>query len=170
MKNLLIILIVSLIGSNGFGQESTIQQQWDNLSDSISGCLVGFQNGKGGKYSHRASTFDMRREWKLFWKNDTTALANFLVQQLSDTARTKTHVCPFVNATRGELAIYCLQRLYRVNWYSLSDDVLFKDGAGYQDENDDFVTGQTQLLKVLSTEAGVKLLGEKWRGEINKKD
>jgi hypothetical protein len=54
-------------------------------------------------------------------KNMDGAIA-FLLERIPSQKRTKAHVCPFDDATEGELAVYSLQHILKKNWYELNDE------------------------------------------------
>lgn len=143
--------------------QSLIAKEWSLLTDSTSGCLVGVQYGHNGDYRSEASCFDRNRKWKTFFAHETNVLSTFLIEQLGDTSVTQIHTCPYEVATKGELATYCLQRIYKVNWYTLDDKYAHVKGSTYEDEAGNFHSAQDDLQQELKSEAGLKLLTQKWK-------
>lgn len=60
--------------------------------------------------------------WLPSLRRDEPAGVAFLVGQIPDKSRAAAHVDPFDIARKGELAVYCLQHIMKVNWYELKDE------------------------------------------------
>ena len=60
--------------------------------------------------------------WMPSIREDERAGVEFLIGQIPDKSRTRAHVDPLGMALKGELAVYCLQHIMRVNWYELKAD------------------------------------------------
>jgi len=60
--------------------------------------------------------------WMPSLKGDERAGVEFLIRHIPDTSRTQAHVDPLGMALKGEVAVYCLQHIMRVNWYELKAD------------------------------------------------
>lgn len=104
----------SIIDSN------QIKLKWDSLCQ-IKGCLVGGQRVWKGKWGGEGCVFSINKDWVHFLSNvEKKQFAEFLIQQIPNSEKSKIHTCPFDVATKGELAIYCLQGLYLTNFYDLS--------------------------------------------------
>ena len=115
MKSILIISFLLVLKLNGFGQTKIISEEWNLLSDSIKGCTTGGQYCNNGNCGGEACCFDKSKQWQSFFKHDSQELSVFLISQLSDTSESSIHICPFFNATKGELAVYYLQQIYKIN-------------------------------------------------------
>jgi hypothetical protein len=96
--------------------------------------------------------------WLPSAKRDEDAVIEFLINQITDKRKTRAHVCPLDNATRGELAVYCLQHLLKKNWPELSEDYskLFERKA----EN---VTSQSLLRGAIRSNKGAQKMMALWR-------
>ena len=69
--------------------------------------------------------------------SDKKQLSTFLIKQLPDKVESKIHTCPFKDATKGELALYCLQGISKINFYELSPAFALKEkevGKKYRSE------------------------------------
>jgi hypothetical protein len=99
--------------------ESAIKEKWDSLCK-LSGCLTGGQYVNNGKFGSEGCALTDNPEWLQFFAIKHRDLAAFLIGQIRNTAKTKTHTCPFQNSNKGELAIYCLQNIYKVNFFDLT--------------------------------------------------
>lgn len=145
--------------------ESSVRDNWFFLADSVSGCLVGGEYCYNGKCGGEGCCFDIDERWENFFKQNEIEIAEFLLTQLSDTTKTKVHVCPFFVATKGELAIYCLQRIYKINWFDL-DTKYSKYTDGTLMGGVDYYSRQAELQKELSSNDGIVLLTGKWKERI----
>jgi hypothetical protein len=100
-----------------------LTQIWDSLCIR-GGCLTGGQGVSGGKFGGEGCAFSIDKRWKDFlYETDKKQLAEFLIAQIPNKKTTKIHVCPFNTATKGELAIYCLQGISLVNFQELSPEL-----------------------------------------------
>jgi len=97
----------------------TIPEKWIYLSDSSSACLTGGENCKNGHCGNEGCALSNNIHWKHFLNLNKNELSTFLIGQFNNQDTTQIHTCPFDNATKGELAVYCLQHIYKVNWYDL---------------------------------------------------
>ena len=98
-----------------------IKANWGKLCK-IGGCLTGGQYANNGKFGGEGCVLTNDSEWIIFFSINERDLAAFLIKQIPDRTKTIIHTCPFQNATKGELAIYCLHNIYKTNFYELSDD------------------------------------------------
>ena len=125
-EKVLICILVFFFWSTGlFAQkkmsESVLQifkDQWEVLSGETEGCLT------GGQYCASACgsegcCFNINAGWVILLNIHTTEWGEFLIDQMSDSAKSSVHVCPYKVATKGELAVYALQYIYKKNWYDL---------------------------------------------------
>jgi hypothetical protein len=78
-------------------------------------------------------------------------VAPFLIGRIDSKKATKTHVCPHGLATEGELAVYALQHLLRVNWFSLPGTTdAFKKASATRARN------QQQAVRILLNDADAR--------------
>ncbi len=98
-------------------------------------------------------------DWLASVKRDEGAAVEFLINQIPDKRKTRAHVCPLDNATRGELAVYCLQRILKVNWPELSEDY-----SRLFDRKPEGVTSQSLLRGAISGKKGAQKMMSLWRG------
>jgi hypothetical protein len=93
-----------------------LKKDWDSLIN-VKGCLSGEQWIKDKKWGGEGCILTIDKAWNSFlFETDKGELALFLIIQLSDKTITQIHTCPFENATKGELALYCLQGISKVNF------------------------------------------------------
>lgn len=165
MKSILIILFFLLLGLKGFGQE-TISEEWILLSDSLKGCTTRGQYYNNAKYGGEACCFDISKDWQSFFKHSKEELSNFLLTQLSDTSQSSIHICPYFNATKGELAVYCLQRIYKVNWYDLNLKYKHIQDGSFVKDDGNFYSIQNELQKELKSKVGLVSLINEWKKKL----
>ncbi len=97
-----------------------LQKQWDSLCQ-IQACLTGGQYVQEGNWGGEGCAFSIDKQWQNFlFTTDKKQIAAFLIQQIPDRKTTQVHTCPYDNATKGELALYCLQGIFKKNFYELS--------------------------------------------------
>jgi hypothetical protein len=93
-----------------------LKKDWDSLTN-VKGCLSGGQWIKDKKWGGEGCILTIDKAWNSFlFETDKGELALFLINQLSDKTTTQIHTCPYENATKGELALYCLQGISKVNF------------------------------------------------------
>lgn len=175
IKRILIIISVTIVlifilGFIKFKQHfvvpnNKIETTWTYLADSIGGCLVGDQYCYDKKFRGKACCLD-NRWWQVLFEYDKTELSDFLVQQLNDTTTSRVHTCPYFNASKGELATYCLHRIYKVNWYDL-DSGYFKYIDGSLVQSEDYYSLQEVLQNLLENEDELKKMKKLWSVIIN---
>lgn len=103
--------------------ELELKQKWDSLC-LVKGCLVGGQRIWQGKWGGEGCAFSLDKSWQEFvFKTEKKGLSEFLINQISDKTQSQLHTCPFHLASKGELAIYCLQGLHSINFYDLSPEL-----------------------------------------------
>ena len=86
-----------------------------------------------------------------------------MINQIPDKRKTRAHVCPLDDATSGELAVYCLQHILKVNWPELSEDY----GKMF-DHKAEEVTSQSLLRGAIRGEKGAGKMMALWRGYYEK--
>ena len=107
--------------------ELELTNLWDSLC-TVKGCLVGGQWIYQGKFGGEGCVLTIDKAWKGFlFQTDKKTLAQFLIKQLPNKEMTLTHTCPHHVATKGELAIYCLQGISNINFYELSPAFALND-------------------------------------------
>jgi hypothetical protein len=102
-----------------------LKQFWDSLCRK-KGCLVGGQSNNTNnnrEFGGEGCAFSIDKQWRDFlFKTDKKQLAAFLIEQIREKSKTRTHTCPYDLATKGELAVYCLQGISKVNFDDLSPE------------------------------------------------
>ncbi len=76
------------------------------------------------------------------------------------------HTCPFFNATKGELATYCLQKITNTNWYDLDSDY-YKFVDGTLESSVDYYSLQEVLQELLNNDNELNKIERLWRTKIN---
>lgn len=133
--------------------ELRIDSLWNLLAFSKAGCLVGGQNVVNGRFGGEGCVLSSDIFWKGFFYRDKKDLTAFLIAKFSSTKETKIHVCPVNDALEGELAVYCLHKMYLKNWYDFAD---------FKEDN-------KNLNKILRDERRRAILAGLWRKEMEKK-
>ncbi len=170
ISGFVIIVVVFIIGYAMINEifhipDSKIETTWTYLADTTGGCLVGGQYCHDGKCRGQACCLD-NRMWQVLFEFDKKELSYFLVEQLNDTATSKVHTCPYFNASKGELATYCLHRIYKINWYDL-DSSYYKYIDGSLEQSKDYYSLQEVLQGLLENEVEVENMKRKWTELIN---
>ncbi|WP_299365863.1 hypothetical protein [Winogradskyella sp.] len=160
MKKLILQFILLFL----FTIISNAQNQLDSLWKEIafakkSSCLLGTQYSFERKGERFKQTIFNKAPWQLFIDNHTAITTPFLLEKLADTTKTSVHICPFMVASNGELAVYALQQTHKINWY---DFEIFSNYA-----NRDITSGtdnhQVWLQKILSDDSERKKLESLFR-------
>ncbi|RBA28664.1 hypothetical protein [Flavobacterium tibetense] len=114
----------SRIGSikNNYFLEISIDTLWNNLIFKKGGCLTGGQYVYNDKFGSEGCVMSNSEDWEIFFNKDIKIISNFLINKISDdTTKTNIHTCPFFTAMEGEIAVYGLQRLLKINWYDFNE-------------------------------------------------
>lgn len=144
--------------------ELEFKQKWDSLC-LIKGCLVGGQRIWQGKWGGEGCAFSLDKSWQEFvFKTDKKGLTEFLINQIPDKTQSKLHTCPFDLASKGELAIYCLQGLNSINFYDLSPDLMKIQQGGTKK----YKSEQAWIWAIQSSKSKTSELQNLWRNELNK--
>ncbi len=133
----------------------SVETQWNILIDQHD-CIAG-----GDKYSRYGKETGALyvRDFKLFLTQSKDIIVPFLIQQISDTTKTRLHTCPNDDARRGELAIYCLQIIYKVSWCDISKDYtkfIIKEDVAFED------TRQDWILEIISDPRKSAIMKQNW--------
>lgn len=154
IKKIIFLVLMFFIIQQG---KASIDSLWNNLIFKEGGCLTGGQYIYDGEIIAEGSIIHHSKGWKHFFDFPKSELTTFLLSKLTDTLSTKIHTCPFFNATEGELAVYCLQKLFLVNWYDFDE---FRD---YRNRDiDDSENHQVWLQKILLDDKSRETLKECW--------
>ena len=139
-------------------EEVNIDSQWVDLVFDKGGCLTGGQRVEDGVFGGRECVMSRSKDWNVFFDRDPKELHDFLIAQLSDTTTTRIHTCPFFNASVGEIAVYGLQNLYRVNWYDFKEFEKYKSKEVLSAKENE----QAWLQAILEDEGNRKTLISCW--------
>lgn len=144
--------------------KTQIDSLWNKLAFEKGGCLTGGQYSYNGVFGGEHCVLTDDAEWKRFFTYPQKELSEFLISKMSDTTATRIHTCPFYHATAGELAVYCLQRIYRINWYDFKEFEEYKN----REITHSLDCHQAWLQKILSDRKKRTVLENLWRGEMKK--
>jgi len=137
----------------------TTIEYWDKLNEKHGGCLIGNQYSFNSKTGEENGVLNSDKRWREFLSKPKNELTNLLLRELSDTMTTKIHTCPFKLASKGELALYCLQQIYQINWFD------FKEFEEYRDKE---ITNETEnhqswLQNILTRKEEREVLIDNWK-------
>jgi hypothetical protein len=99
------------------------------------------------------------KSWITYLRRYKDAAVQYLVSQIPDKTRTKVHIDPFDMATKGELAVYCLQFILKTNWYDLSESYRTR----YDAVNFEYTNDQALLRKIIGTKKGAADMMNLWK-------
>ena len=88
---------------------------WERLINE-GGCLTGSQNYRDGQYGE-GSVFSQSAEWQRLLTSTDPGFFEQLLNRMNSAGQTYHHVCPWQNATEGEMAVYTLQHITKTNWH-----------------------------------------------------
>ena len=92
---------------------SVEMRTWEQLAVK-GGCLCGSQDWRPDSSMEGSC---LRTEpWQALLNEAPPEFALEMLELFDSKEETAVHVCPFANATKGELAVYTVQHLLRVNW------------------------------------------------------
>lgn len=117
----------------------TLDSLWNKLVFNDGGCLTGGQRVRNGRFGNEGCVMTSYRMnskgWFDFFAFPKSELTPFLISKFSDTTSTNIHTCPCMTARNGEVAVYALQNIYKVNWYDLDGFIKYasKESTGCLD-------------------------------------
>ncbi|HUQ30994.1 MAG TPA: hypothetical protein VM095_02695 [Pyrinomonadaceae bacterium] len=98
--------------------QASLEQEWEKFA-TTQFCFLGDDE-------YRPGQTDGEEPFPYGWlpsaKRNMDGAIAFLLERIPSQKRTKAHVCPFDDATEGELAVYSLQHILKKNWYELNDE------------------------------------------------
>jgi hypothetical protein len=145
-------------------KEVSLDSLWQELVYEKGGCLIGGQRVVDGKFGHEMCVLTSTRnatraDWTPFFEHSDEELTDFLIQQLSDTSKTRIHTCPFFVATSGEVAVYCLSKIHLKNWYDLTPFTSYRDRKPTHSIDSE----QAWLQEILEDSVERKVMIQEWR-------
>ena len=142
-----------------------VKEEWEELAR-LGGCTLGHRY-----YSPRFDSYDPEKgvnpeagifyeeRWVAFFRRDKKETVPFLISQIPSKAKTDIHIDPYGNASRGELAVYCLQYILKVNWYELQKEYQSRfDSIDYE-----YSTDQDLLQRIIGTKRGSREMMDLWQ-------
>ena len=159
---LFLLISVTCSGRGQIEQDSiSLDSLWHELVLKKGGCLTGGQRTRDGKFGSEACvlTDNRRVDWSPFFAHPEEELREFLISKFADTSKTRIHTCPFYSATNGEVAVYCLTKIYLINWYDFEPFATYngREISGSMDSE------QVWLQAILEDPKQRKVLIEEWR-------
>ncbi|HKC63451.1 MAG TPA: hypothetical protein VKB86_07430 [Pyrinomonadaceae bacterium] len=141
------------------------KEEWEELAE-IGGCTFGrvyydpeFESIKIPERDNPEAGVIFSRRWIAFLRRDKDETVPFLISQIPNKSRTHVHIDPFDMATKGELAVYCLQFILKRNWDELKED--YK--ARLEAINIDYTNPQAELRKIIGTKRGATEMMNLWK-------
>ena len=141
------------------------KEEWEELVK-LGGCTLGLRY-----YDPRFESYDPEKgvnpeagifygqRWVAFFRRDKNETVPFLISQIPKRVQTNVHIDPFGPAIKGELAVYCLQYILKVNWYELEKEYQIRfDKIDYE-----YTTDQELLQKIIGTKRGAQEMMELWQ-------
>ena len=141
-----------------------IVQEW-GLLIKLDGCLVGGQYCSDGNCGGEGCCLNWDDKWINFIKLPKETTVPFLISRIHNTNETETHACPFQNAIEGELAIYCMQHILKINWFDLKKE--YKKYFKMAEHEKEFVPLQYNLQKIIKNKEKTKQMAELWKKYFN---
>jgi hypothetical protein len=140
---------------------TSVEQEWKELTNT-SFCLLGTQGyspayENGYSHSELGGPFNPYG-WLPSLRKDLKAGVAFLIKQLPNRAQTNVHVCPLDTAQKGELAVYCLQHILKVNWYDLQETYKRR----YDNINYEYSNSQALLRQIIRSKKGAQEMMKLW--------
>jgi hypothetical protein len=150
---------------------TSIKEEWKELT-SASFCFVGSQYYSSERDDEQSNSRVIGEGafnpygWLPSLRTDKQSAIIFLIKQIPDRSRTHAHVCPLNDATKGELAIYCLQHVLRVNWFALKEDYKRRlDNINYE-----VSSSQDLLRSIIKTKRGAQEMMRLWAAYTKMQD
>jgi hypothetical protein len=84
------------------------------------------------------------------------------LKQLKDKSKSQTHTCPYDVATKGELAIYCLQGIFKTNFYNLTKEPALSDENLYKK----YGNSQNWVWHIQNTKREIEELQRLWKSKL----
>jgi len=159
-----IILFICCLSISAFSQDDKLEAMWQKLAFGKSECLTGGQYVRDSVFGSEACVLTRSKEWAVFFAYPKDELTTFLINKMKDTATTKIHTCPFFKSTEGELAVYCLQKIYLKNWYDFDEFSSYKKREITSSVNNH----QAWLQAILMDNKQREVLENLWKMEMRK--
>ena len=137
--------------------QASLEREWERFT-TTKFCFLGSEDYRPGKDSDEKSfgTYG----WLPSAKENLDGAITFLLERVPSKKRTKAHVCPFDDATEGELAVYSLQHILKRNWYELNDE--YKSLYANRPEDKE-IYGQDLLRGIIQNKNKVREMIDEWK-------
>lgn len=135
---------------------ASLEQEWEKFT-TTQFCFLGANDYRPGRADDEV-TFPYG--WLPSAKKSTDGGVAFLLERLPSKKKTKAHVCPFDNATEGELAVYSLQHILKKNWYELNEE--YKNLHNNKPEDAE-IYDQDLLRGIIQNKKKVREMTDEWR-------
>lgn len=142
----------------------SLDSLWQDLVFNKGGCLTGGQRVKEGRFGNEGCVLTNKRNpkrvnWRPFFAHPKEELIDFLIEQFADTSTSRIHTCPFMPASGGEVAVYCLTKIYLINWYDFEPFIEYQD----REITSSMDSEQSWLQAILEDPKQRAILIEEWR-------
>lgn len=139
----------------------SLDSLWQDLVFNKGGCLTGGQRANDGRFGGEGCvlTENRRVDWRPFFAHPKEELRDFLIEQFADTSTSRIHTCPFMPASGGEVAVYCLTKIYLINWYDFDPFIEYQD----REITSSMDSEQSWLRAILEDPKRHEVLIEEWR-------
>jgi|GEM_PF-2952183 len=143
---------------DGYTENKAIEINWNSLIRQNT-CLTGSQDyDPEVEYYLREGSAFTGNDWIAFLKSSRSLINPFLLSKIKNTRKTAVHVCPHENALEGELAVYCLQHINKINRDKLDHNPIYeKYVSGKQNypagqiNNDEDISRQKKLQLIITS-------------------
>ncbi|MCJ8288726.1 MAG: hypothetical protein HRT58_01740 [Crocinitomicaceae bacterium] len=139
----------------------SLDSLWQDLVFNKGGCLTGGQRVNDGRFGGEGCvlTENRRVDWRPFFSHPKEELRDFLIEQIEDTSTSRIHTCPFMPASGGEVAVYCLTKIYLINWYDFDPFIEYQD----REISSSMDSEQSWVQAILEDPKRREVLIEEWR-------
>lgn len=149
-------------------QPVNIDSLWQDLVFEKGGCLTGGQRVHDGHFGGEGCVMTSRRlngGWLKFYRLPKKDLTEFLTSNIHDTTTTKIHTCPCMPAKAGEVAVYCLHKIYLSNWWDFKEFETYKT----KETTDCLNSQQSWLWDIMIDEKQCLIMEEAWKRKLKPK-
>lgn len=145
------------------------KEEWEELAE-IGGCTFGrvyydpeFESIKLPERDNPEAGVIFSRRWISFLRRDKNETVPFLISQIPNRRKTHVHIDPFDMATKGELAVYCLQFILKRNWDELKEDYKARLDAIKDGDDIGYWNPQAVLRRIIGTRRGAAEIMSLWK-------
>lgn len=147
------------------------REEWEELAE-LGGCTFGrvyyhpdFELVTAPERDNPEAGALFSRRWIAFLRRDKDTTVPFLISQIPNKGQTNIHIDPYDMATKGELAIYCLQFILKLNWDELKEE--YKVRLDTIDM--EYTNPQALLRRIIRTKRGAAEMVNLWK-QVSKRE